>query len=104
MPALIRMEDQPTSVRESGESFIQHLFYLTVIGSVTDCITDDFTIIQVKYRREIEFIPKQGKLGHIGYPLLIRSFRMEISCQKIWRNLADFSTVRTILFHSHHTF
>ena len=31
-------------------------------------------------------------------------FRTEISCQQIWRNLADFSTVRTILFHSHHTF
>ena len=54
--------------------------------------------------REIKFTPKQGRLGHIGYPFLIRPFRTEISCQQVWRNLADFSTVRTILFHSHHTF
>ena len=98
------MEDQPASVRESGESFIQHFIHLTVIGAVADGITDDFTIIQVKHRREIKFTPKQGKLGHISYPFLTRPFRTEISCQQVGRNLADLAPVRTILFHSHHTF
>ena len=73
---------------ESGESFIQHFIHLTVVGAVTDGIADDFTIVQVKHRREIKLAPKQGKLGRVGYPFLIWPFCMEISCQQIWLNLA----------------
>ena len=81
LPALIRMKDQPAAVREPGECFIQHLIHLAVISPFTDGIADDLTIIQVKHRREIKFASKQGKLSHISYPFLIRSFRMEISSQ-----------------------
>ena len=52
LPALIRMEDKPSFVREPGESFIQHLFRLMGIGAVTDGIANDFTIMQVNAGRE----------------------------------------------------
>ena len=44
------------------------------------------------------------KIGTAIPCLLYTSFRTEISCQQVGRNLADLAPVRTILFHSHHTF
>ena len=40
------------------------------------------------------------QLCHIGNPLLVRLFGMEVSVQQIWCDLADFTLVRTIFLHS----
>src|SRR5699024_44778 len=57
-------------------------------------------IVQIQDWRKIEFLTKQAELCHIGDPLLIWFFRMEVSVQQIGRNLAHFSFVRAIFLDS----
>ena len=56
--------------------------------AVTNHIAHDTAVEKVEYRTQIEFLRLLPfavlELGHIRNPFLIRTFRMEVSCQYVF--------------------
>ena len=78
LPALVRMKDQPGSIRYLLKSLIQHSRNHTQNRMVRDGIADQIAAAQIKDGREIELLAKQTELCHIGDPLLVRLFGAEV--------------------------
>ena len=78
LPALVRMKDQPGSIRYLLKSLIQHSRNHTQNRMVRDGIADQIATAQIKDGREIELLAKQAELCHIGDPLLVRLFGAEV--------------------------
>ena len=100
LPTLVRMKNQIGSIRYLLKSLVQHGRYHAQYWSVRDRIADQIAAMQIKNGREIEFLSKQTELCHIGNPLLVRLFGMEVPVQQVWCNLPNFTLVRTIFLHS----
>ena len=100
LPALVGMKDQSGSIRYLLKSLVQHGGYHAQHRSVRDRVADQITAVQVEDWREIQFLSEQTEFCYIGNPLLVRLFGMKVSVQQIWSNLADFTPVGTIFFHS----
>ena len=66
LPALVRMKDQPVSIRYLLKSLIQHSRNHTQNRTVGDGIADQIAAAQIKDGREIELLAKQTELCHIG--------------------------------------
>ena len=67
---------------------------------VRDRVADQITAVQIEDWREVQFLYEQTEFCYISNPLLVRLFGMKVSVQQIWSNLADFTPVGTIFFHS----
>ncbi len=100
LPALVGMENETCPIWYGCKSFVEHCRYHTQNRSLRDSIAHQISVVQIQNGRKIELLAKQAELCHISNPLLVRPFRMEISVQQIGRNLAHFSSVRTIFFDS----
>ena len=99
LPALVRMKDQPSSIRYLLKSLIQHSRNHTQNRTVGDGIADQIAAAQIKDGREIELLSKQTELCHIRDPFLIRLVRVEIPIQQIGHDFAHFSLVGAIFLH-----
>ena len=100
LPALIGMKNQVCSVRNLCKRLVQHGGYHAQHRPVGDRVADQITAVQVEDWREIQFLSEQTEFCYISNPLLVRLFGMKVSVQQIWSNLADFTPVGTIFFHS----
>ena len=101
LPALVRVENQLLSPSGYGfKRLLQHGSYHAQNRSVRDGIADQITVVQIQNWREIQLLTKQTELCHIGDPLLVWLFGIEVPVQQIWRNFAHFSLVRTIFLDS----
>ena len=78
LPALVRMKDQPDSIRYLLKSLIQHSRNHTQNRMLRDGIVDQIAAAQIKDGREIELLSKQTECCHIGDPLLVRLFGAEV--------------------------
>ena len=99
LPALVRMKDQPGSIRYLLKSLIQHSRNHTQNRMVGDGIADQIAAVQIQNGRQIALFSKQAELCHIGDPLLVRFFSVEVPVSQIWRDFSNFTLVRTILLH-----
>lgn len=72
LPSLMEVKNQSAIVWHFLKRFVQHLRNLFKICPFTDCATDDFSIIQIQNRRQIQLPAKRRKLCDIGCPFLIR--------------------------------
>ena len=100
LPALVGVENETCPIRYGCKSFVEHRCYHSQNRSLRDSIAHQISVVQIQNGRKIEFLAKQAELCHISNPLLVRSFRMEVSVQQIGSNPAHFSFVRTIFFDS----
>lgn len=89
MPSLIRMEDGFLSERKVFESLVDQF----IRRPEFECIGNDFTVKQIQYRRQVEFLPEKGELRHIGHPFLIWFLGREIPAQYIRRYVPAVGTV-----------
>ncbi len=78
LPALVRVENQSGTIRYGCKSFVEHGCYHAQHRSVRDGIADQIPIVQIQDGRKIELLAKQTELRHIGDPLLVWPFCMEV--------------------------
>ena len=78
LPALVRMKDQPGSIRYLLKSLIQHSRNHTQNRMRRDGVADQIAAAQIENRGQIELFSEQTELCHIRDPFLIRLFGMEI--------------------------
>ena len=83
----------------------ERMFLLTFLvmnaqhWTIRDGIADQIAAAQIKDGREIELLPKQAELCHIGDPFLVRPVRMEIPFQQVWCDFPHFSLVGMVFLH-----
>ena len=74
LPALVRVKDQPCSVRYGLKSFLQHGSYHTQNRSFGDRIAYQIAVMQIQDGREIQFLAKQAEFRHICNSFLVGLF------------------------------
>ena len=78
LPALVRMENQVCFGRDLCKRLVQHGGYHAEYRMIRYGVTDQIAASQIKDGREIELLSKQTELCHIGDPLLVRLFGVEV--------------------------
>ena len=56
------------------------------------------SLMQIQDRREIRFLSVQAELRHIGDPLLVWFFSLEVSIQRIGRNFFSYFIFVCLLY------
>lgn len=103
MPALIRMQDQISMLRNYMERFLQHIDDQSKVWRMRERITNDLAIEEVEDRRQIERLTKQLELGDIGGPFHIGLGCFEVALQQVGCQPPNFSTVGVIFLPSQPT-
>ena len=93
------MENEVCSVWNFCKCLAQHGYHHAEHRAIRYGIADQIAAVQIENWGQIQLLPKQTELCHIGDPLLVWLVRMKISIQQIWCDFAHFSLVGAIFFH-----
>ena len=93
------MENEVCSVWNFCKCLVQHVCHHAEHRAIRYGIADQIAAVQIENWGQIQLLPKQTELCHIGAPLLVWLVRMKISIQQIWCDFAHFSLVGAIFFH-----
>ncbi len=97
LPALVGVKDE-FLLGMTGKRPIQHRIHQCFIGTVSDGVSNDFSVVHVEHGREIKFLLEKDKLRDIGRPLGIWSFGTELSLNQVGSLRSDGSLVGSVLF------
>ena len=78
LPALIRVKNEVCTIWNLCKRLVQHGGYHAEYRTIRYGLTDQIAAVQIENWGQIELLSKQTELRHIGDPLLVRLFGMEI--------------------------
>ena len=81
------MENEVCSVWNFCKCLVQHVCHHAEHRTIRYGIADQIAAVQIENWGQIQLLPKQTELCHIGDPLLVWLVRMKISIQQIWCDL-----------------
>lgn len=99
LPTLIRVEDRPIVRAQALESTSEHVLDHAEHRRVGSVICDDFAVVEVHDRRQVQLALSNAELRDVSHPFLVGPARLEISFQQVRRDVRAFPCKPAELLH-----